>query len=296
MKKIWILLLLPFFIFAGFANALEIKTVERTEENRYGIPSRFELNDNRIRQAIMTPYINSSEKIYDFAGLLSEEKWKEFHIQAKQTSKEKNYEIVVVTISNLDSRSPREYADDFYDYNDFAIDGILLLISLESRDVYISTSGKGQILFDNQRVNTIIQSITPSLSIGNYEKGVEKFLEQVNEYATTGPSKRMTHCRIVNSMGDYVCKKSVPILWIFLTSTVISLIVTFLTVKKYKKIVLASDADTYLKRKDQKLGAKIDKFLHTSTSRIRITSNSSNGSSSHHSSSGSSHGGGGGKF
>ncbi len=296
MKKIGFLFLICCFLFCGIVNAEEIITKDRTAENRYGIPKRFEVKQTQIDHALMTPYINPTEKVYDFANLFEIEDLKELKKETQSIVTKENYEIVIVTINDLDSRSVQEYADDFYDYNEFQVNGILLLISLQSRDIYISTSGKGQILFDNDRVDTMIQKITPYLSNKNYKSGADSFLKQIKNYIDLGPSKQMSTCEITNEMGDYICKHKVPIIWIIPICSFIALLITWLITKRYQKIILASNANWYLKSNDLEIKNKIDQFLHTSTARIKIPSSHSSGGGSHHGSSGSSHGGGGGKF
>ena len=161
--------------------------------------------------------------------------------------------------------------------------------------MYIVTSGYGQILFDQSRTDSMIDTITPSLSSGEYFEAMNLFLEEIQEASEKGPSKSMQSCEIINSLGDYRCKKQVPIIWIVPISFLISLIVTWLCTRKYKKILLADDADSYLKKEELKLGGKVDSFMYTSTARVRLSSGSSSGGG-HHGSSGASHGGSGGKF
>lgn len=295
MKKLSMLVLSVFLLFSGVINAKTIETKERTEENRYGIPERFELGETQKNHALMTYYVDSSTKVYDFTSLLSVEEEQELQEKIQNNFKNEDYDVVIITIPDLDSRSPREYAEDFYDYNEFNPNGILLLISLQSRDVYIVTSGYGQILFDQSRTDSMIDTITPSLSSGEYFEAMNLFLEEIQEASEKGPSKSMQSCEIINSLGDYRCKKQVPIIWIVPISFLISLIVTWLCTRKYKKILLADDADSYLKKEELKLGGKVDSFMYTSTARVRLSSGSSSGGG-HHGSSGASHGGSGGKF
>ena len=296
MKKLSILLLSMFLLFSGVVNAKFIETKERTEENRYGIPERFEVGEKQKSRALMTHYIDADLKIYDGAPLLTVEEEQKLREKIINTFGNEDYDVVIVTISDLDSRSPREYAEDFYDYNDFNPNGILLLISLQSRDVYIVTSGYGQILFDQSRTDHMIDRITPSLSNQKYFEAMNLFLNEVEKANEKGPSKAMRNCEIINSYGDYRCKKQVPILWILPISFLVSLLVTWICIRKYKKILLATNANLYLENSELSLGNKVDKFLHTSTARIRLSSSSSSSSGGHHGSSGASHGGSGGKF
>jgi len=214
MKKLSILSLSIFLLFLGVVNAKNIETENRTEENRYGIPERFEVGEIQKRHALMTPYVDANLKVYDFASLLSIEEEQKLHEEMESKFKNEDYDVVIVTIPNVDSGFPKEYAEDFYDYNDFKSDGIILLISLESRDIYIATSGYGQILFDQSRTEHMVDKITPSLSNGEYLKAMRLFLEEVESASKKGPSKAMKSCEIINSYGDYRCKKQVPIFWI----------------------------------------------------------------------------------
>lgn len=298
MKKILTICFCFFFLFCGSVCASEIETYERNSSNRYGIPKRFETGQKQINAALKTPYVNSKELVYDFAELFSLEEIEQLKEDAKSISEQENYGVVIVTIPNLDTRTPREYADDFFDYNDFGKDGILLLISIGSRDVYISTAGKGQLLFDDDRVENAIDYITPSLSSGYYKTGASKFLSVVEKAFKEGISDKMSLCTITDDLGNYTCKKPLPIVFIALGSTLVSFLITFLITKKYKRIKKAKDAENYLNRKEKELYEKQDTLINTRTTRTYVSSSSggSGGGGSHHSSSGSSHGGGGGKF
>lgn len=298
MKKILTFCFCLILLFFGSVSADEIETYERNSSNRYGIPKRFETGQKQMNAALKTPYVNSKELVYDFAELFTLEEVEQLKEDTKRISEQENYKVVIVTISNLDTRTPREYADDFFDYNDFGKDGILLLISIGSRDVYISTSGEGQLLFDNDRVENAIDSITPSLSNGYYGVGASKFLDLVERAFKDGISDKMALCTITDDLGNYTCRKPLPIVFIALGSTLVSFLVTFFITKKYKRIKKATDAQGYLNRKEKELYEKQDTLINTRTTRTYISSSSggSGGGGSHHSSSGSSHGGGGGKF
>ena len=296
MKKLSILLFSIFLLFSGSVDAKDFEVKTRTEENRYGIPKRFETGEKQISHALMTPYIDEMLKVYDGASLLSVQEEQDLREEIQNKFQKEDYDVVIVTVPDLDSRSPQAYAEDFYDYNDFNPNGILLLISLESRDVYIVTSGYGQILFDQSRTEKMIDIITPSLSSQKYLEAMELFLNEVETFSKKGPSSSMKSCEIINSYGDYRCKKQVPVLWIVPISFLVSFVVTYLCARKYKKILLAEDADSYLEKEQLKLGGKIDSFMYSSTSRVRLSTSTSGSGGGHHGSSGASHGGSGGKF
>lgn len=276
--------------------AQDIITYERNEANRYGIDESIDLNSNTINHALRVPYVDNSIYIYDFAGLLQDYQVEVLHNKLKELNDE--YGVIIVTTDNVNNLSTRDYADDFYDYNNFKKDGILLLIDMENREVYISTTYYGQILVDNSRVDDILDEITPKLSSSNYYDACSSFIEMVEEYIKDGPSYAMKNCEIINSYGDYSCPKMLPVFGIILGCLIFSIIITFIITRKYKKIVLAKNANYYLKNGEIVLGNKMDNFINTHTSRVYInrSSSSSGGGSSHRSSSGRSHGGGGRRF
>ena len=276
--------------------AQDITTYERNEENRYGIDESINLNSTTINHALRIPYVDNDIYIYDFAGLLQDYQIENLHNELEELNDK--YGVIIVTTNNTNSLSTQDYADDFYDYNKFPKDGVLLLIDMENREVYISTTYYGQIIVDNSRVDDILDEITPKLSNSDYYNACSSFIEMVDEYITDGPSYDMKYCKIINSYGDYSCPKMLPILGILFGCWIFSIITTFIITRKYKKIVLAKNANYYLKNGEITLGNKIDQFINTHTSRVYInrSSSSSGGGSSHRSSSGRSHSGGGRRF
>ena len=86
-------------------------------------------------------------RLVDEADLLTDEEEADILEQLDEISERQECDVAVVTVDGLDGKSAMEYADDFYDYNGYGFgeekDGILLLVSMEERDWYISTCGFG---------------------------------------------------------------------------------------------------------------------------------------------------------
>jgi len=298
MKKLICLIILCISLIIFPVHAQDIITYERNDSNRFGIKESIDLNSTTKYHALKIPYVDSDILVYDFADLLSDTEITALQNTIENLNSKEDYGIVIVTTNNVNGLSTQDYADDFYDYNDFPQSGILLLIDMQNREVYISTTYYGQIIFDNSRVDDILDVITPKLSNADYYGATSSFLEMVESYIDDGPSYSMKNCEITNSYGDYTCPKMLPILHILLFSILGSLLITFLITRKYKKIRLAKDADHYLKKGNIVLGNKVDTFIDSHTTKVYIdrSSSSSSGGGSHHSSSGSSHGGGGRSF
>lgn len=118
-------------------------------------------------------YGESLPRVIDDADLLAGSE--EMYLLAKfdEIADTQEFDVIIATVNTLEGKSPQEYAEDLYDYNDFGLgdkkDGILLLVSMEDRDVYISTTGLGIELFgDGVWDESILNRIIPFLSNGEY--------------------------------------------------------------------------------------------------------------------------------
>ena len=84
-----------------------------------------------------------------------------------------------MTAKTLNGATPASYADDTYDYNGYGYgnnrDGLLLLISMEDRDWYISTTGYGITAFTDAGIQYIGNKIKEHLSDGDYDAAFNSF-------------------------------------------------------------------------------------------------------------------------
>ncbi len=123
----------------------------------------------------------------DEANLLTEYEKAALSQKLSELSEECKMDIVIVTANSIGSKSPQEYADDFYVYNDFGFaaskDGILLLLVIESRDWHITTCGNAIQVFSDRQIDLLADSFLSFLSDGMYYQGFETFAEKVAERA-----------------------------------------------------------------------------------------------------------------
>lgn len=307
MKKI-LFVLISLLAFSGIVNA-STKTYERKPEENYG-SKKFEINtENKKQHVIRTPYVDASEKIYDFAEELSEEEEKELYDKIMEFIDQYNTELVIITVNraySLDTEN-EDYAADFYDYNDFGLDyekydGIVLLHNCYPKDNYydIYTFGNAQLYFGQKRYDTALDEIYSDLKSARYFTGYDKFIDRMEYFYQKGRDKELRHYA-VDDKGFLYKKYTIP--WIFgiIASAIITLIVISIMVKKNKMIRKAYYATDYLDKDSIKYRQNVDNFVTTHTTKTYIppssggSSGGGGGHSSHSGSSGGGHSSGGGR-
>lgn len=226
--------------------------------------------------------------LVDSADLLSdsEESW--LLEDLEEISARNQMDIAVVTVDSLQGYSPRDFADDFYDYNGYAEDGILLLISMEDRDWYISTAGYGITAITEDALAYIEDEFINDLSEGYYYDAFSTYADLCDQM-------------IAQAKSGNPYKEPFPALTILIISLVIGFIVALIatgTMKGKLKTVRAENAAAnYVRNGSFNVTNSRDLFLYAHMDRRpRPKDNDSRSSGVHTSSSGRSHGGGGGKF
>lgn len=231
-------------------------------------------------------------RLVDQADLLSDAEEARLLSKLDAISVEQGMDVVVVTADTLNGKSPRDYADDFYDYNGYSEDGVLLLVSMEDNDWWISTCGYGKTAFTDAGIEYIGEQFVPSLRDGNYVDAFAIYADTCDDFITQAKT------------GDPYDSHNLPkgpfnffvnLLVCLVIGFVFALIVTAIMKGKLKTVRFQSGAANYVKAGSMNVTHRQDLFLYRDVRRTPKPKSSS-GSSTHTSSSGRSHGGGGGKF
>lgn len=236
-------------------------------------------------------------RLADFADLLSDNEESELSDLLDEISDRQQVDVVVVTVDSLDGESAMVYADDFYDYNGYGFgdgrDGILLLISMEERDWYISTAGYGITAITDAGLEYISEIVAAGLSAGDYAAAFTDFAGLCDDFITQARSGEPYDADNLPQGSFGVGGKFAAA---FLTAFIISLIATGIMKGQLKTVHSQPAADNYVKQGSMQLTKKNDLFLYRQVERRRKTeSGSKGGSETHASSSGTVHGGGGGE-
>ena len=247
-----------------------------------------------------TVILDTRARVVDMAELLSDSEKTALLSKLDEISERQKLDIVVLTVNTLDGKTPRDYADDFYDYNGYGFgenkDGILLLVSMEDRDWWISTTGYGIAALTDAGIEYISEKFLSDLSDGDYAQAFTTYAELCDQFITQAKTGEPYD---TGNMLKEPFNVAWNILVAFVIGLVVAVIVTNIMKKQLKTVQLKSEANNYVKANSMIVTENRDLFLYNQVSRRarpKETDNSSGGSSTHTSSSGSSHGGGGGKF
>lgn len=240
---------------------------------------------------------DAPSRLVDAADLLDESEEADILATLDEISVRQGMDVVIVTTLTLDGKSPMAYADDFFDYNGYGqgagYDGVLLLVSMEDRDYYISTTGYGITAFTDAGIEYIGEEVVYYLSDGYYALAFSEFAALCDSFITQANT---------GEPYDYGNLPSEPYDPIFtlVVSLAVGLVIAFIGVSimkgKLKSVRKQSGAGNYLKDGSLNITASRERFLYSQTARVARASENSGGSSTHRSSSGRVHGGGGGKF
>ena len=238
------------------------------------------------------PVSAASVHMVDDAGVLTGAEASDMEEKLTEISSRQGVDIVIVTVDSTDGQSPMDFADDYYDYNDYRADGILLLVSMEDSDWWVSTTGYGITAITDAGLVYISDRFVPYLSNGEYAQGFAEFAELCDAFITQAKT------------GDPYDSHNLPKEpFAFIRNLIIALVIGLAAAlfatesmkSKLKTVRQQAKADDYVAAGSLQLTHSRDLFLYTHLDR-REKAQSSSGSSTHTSSSGTTHGGGGGNF
>lgn len=232
-------------------------------------------------------------RVVDQADLLSTSEEADLLDLLDEISFRHGMDVVVVTADTLDGQSPMAYADDFYDYNGYCDDGVLLLVSMEDRDWWISTTGYGITAFTDAGIEYLSDEFLPDLSAGDYAEAFDTYARLCDDFITRAKSGNPYDVR---NLPKEPFAFLFNLIVCFGIGFVVALIVTAIMKGQLKSVRAQSGAANYVKAGSLNVTQRQDLFLYKDVQRREKPKESSGGSSTHRSSSGRSHGGGGGKF
>lgn len=263
-------------------------------------------------------YLAASEyqpRMIDLANLLNEDQEKALLNRLDEISQRQQLDVVVVTVYSLGGKTAMAYADDFFDEHGYGFgedhDGILLLVSMEQRDWWISTTGYGITAFTDAGLEYISDRVVPKLSAGEYAKAFEIFAQKCDDFITQA---RTGEPYDVGFMPKEPFRFGLCLLISAFIGVFAAACVIWMLQRQLQSVHSKTDAKDYSRSVAPRLTTNTEQYLYsTMSSRPRFKLNldrdeysssrsrhsfggGSGGSTIHRSSSGRTHGGRGGKF
>ncbi len=248
---------------------------------------------------LTVPAFAYEERVFDEAGLLSEEEITQINEQIDSIRNTYQCDVVVVTTNDSEGKAAMAYADDYYDYNEFGIgdehDGIILTINMDIREYWVSTCGQAILWFSDQEIESMKSTVQSYLADGDYGDGIIAWLGDV-EYELK-----------YDDGSGYIIEETNPFIdalgilpQALIVGLILAVIIIIILIQICRTAVPPALANDYLEKDQVKISKREDLFLRSHTTSVKLQTESSSGggggSHSHSSSSGRSHGGGGGKF
>lgn len=233
----------------------------------------------------------NQETVFDYGDLLASEE-EEVLRQLSRDYEKYNMSAIFLTTNYAEGKTSRTYSDDFYDNNNFKPDGVLFMIDMDNREVYVNTVGRGITIISDYEVERILDA--GYTYVGNEEyfkcfKGMSDYtyglIEYYEEYEETGSYQQQPEI-------------SETLLTALSGSFVASAIVVIVLIVRHRKANRRTPAENYMGSNFQ---VKNKNVIYMGCRREVLhgyykQQNNSSGGSSHRSSGGISHGGGGRKF
>lgn len=248
----------------------------------------------------------SEQRVFDNADLFSIEEEAVIEDTVKDFITTTNMDCVVLTSQDSLGNSAMETADDFYDYGGFGIgedaSGMLFLIDMDNREIYISTSGEAIDYLYDSRIDNLLDYAYEDVSNEDYAGAAVVTLIHAKEYIASGvkgEGRVDTDKEGFPSIGEWII-----VALISLAVASIAGAIACANVKGKYKMTAGGHEYNFRENADALIVRRQDDFVNQTLTSHRIETTSSSGgghssgrsSSVHRSSSGRSHGGGGRRF
>ncbi len=223
----------------------------------------------------------ASTTVYDEADVLEDYEISDLTTQAEDASEVTGWNIILATTDDTGGRTTMAYADDIYD-EAFGIntDGISIVVDLDNRNYYISTSGNAINTISGDRIERVLDAGYEDVKDGYYADALSAMLKKAVQYKVN----EKPHL----SSGDFVLA-SVIAAGVFFA-------VVGITAGRYH-LKWGTYSYDYHKEGKVQVTSKEDQFVNEVVTHHRIhTESSGGGGGTHMSSGGGMHGGGGRSF
>ncbi len=132
--------------------------------------------------------------VMDGASLLSSDEIESLQESANSLSDVTGWDIFALTLENTGADSAQKAAEDYFVDNASQDDGVVYLIDMDYRELYIATSGKAVLYLTDERIEHIMDDAFEYASDGDYAGALLVMLEDTQGYYRSGiPKNQYTY-------------------------------------------------------------------------------------------------------
>lgn len=243
----------------------------------------------------------ASDTVDDQANLLTPEERTELSNQADAINKKIKGEVFILT-TNTNSEEPREFADmQLMDRVGKDNNGALLLLDMNQREIYLSTSGNMIDYINNKRRDKLLDDVEAAMRDGDYYQASANYLFNAKDFVDAGVPGGSY--RVDEKTGKITRYKSIrPFEFIIgLVVAAVAAIAFFVSVRLRYQLKTGTYRYPYRQNAQLDLTERQDQLVNSFVTTRRIPKPSNNnggggGGSSTHSTGGGTFGGGGRSF
>lgn len=230
--------------------------------------------------------------VYDDAGLFYETEITSLNMELEDLSALTGWDVAVVTTDDAQGKSAVVYADDYYAQIGFGDNGIIYLLDMDNREIYISTAGAATDYLTDSRLNNIFDTAANFAAQRSYYQAMSVQISMTSDYFNAGIP-----------IDQAAAAAKITVVAAAVIIGIIAAVITVVSIIKSYSFKETGNIYEYSSKSRVNLTVNSDKLVNSFiTTRIRPKpknnsgSGRSGGSSTHRSSSGRIHGGGGRKF
>ena len=183
----------------------------------------------------------AGERVYDFCGYLTGQQKDGIEQRIAESVQKTGNDFAVVITDSKGGKSPEAYADDFYDEHGFGTgkdqSGALMLIDMEERTVYVSTSGQAVYYLTDDRLTEMTDGndqLYEYLKNGDYVNAIVNGIESAEYWYGQGiPKDQHTYNKETGETVYYNARKRITLVEL-LISLIAAFIPAFLHVKSVR--------------------------------------------------------------
>ena len=166
-----------------------------------------------LLMGLFVPVYAGTDYFIDNAELLTDAEEAELEARLAEASQRLDADIVILTEPYI-STDAQTYADDYFDYNGYGPDGLILLVDMGGREWYISTCGICVEGFEGDGFDYVSENVAYDLGNEDYVSCFDTFVWRSGEVLTA-----------IRTQGSYKAPFG------FFSTLIVCLVVGFISIK-----------------------------------------------------------------